>query len=233
MLEAELREASRDESSVSGRRRDQAVTFRFTSRGSGKSRRPWTEIDVTVPPGQLSFALREQTGSELRLREKGLVVDVETGDELFDDAFIVEAAPADVARALLGEELRARLLAARPFAVVPRDGVVRVEVPGHILMPGRAVALIELAARLAEGFRPAHVAADVALEAAAPRDGSPYRAEPGGGEAVRAAKRARLDEVAALFATQERRRRHHMMVALVIVGAIVAVYVLLAWGGRQ
>jgi hypothetical protein len=209
---------------VSGRLRGQPLTFRYTTRGSGKHRHPWTEVDVEVPPGPLSFALRAQTTTQAMLRDRGLVVDVETGDEIFDDAFIVEAAPADVARALLDEELRGMLLAARPFAVVPREGQLRVEVPGHALEPARAMALVELAARLAAGVRPAHAAADAALEAAAPREGAPYRAEAAGGEAVRAAKRARLDEVARLEAVKQQRVWLGRAVAVGIVVVLVVTY---------
>lgn len=218
--------------SVSGRLHGHDLTFRHTYRGSGKHRHPWTEIDVDVPPGPLSFALRAQTAGQVMLRNQGLVVDVETGDEVFDDAFIVEAAPADVARALLDDELRRLLLAARPFAVVPRDGRLRLEVPAHVDDPRRATALVDLTARLAAGMRPAHAAADAALEAAAPRDGSPYRTDPAGGDAVRAAKRARLDEVAALAAVRHKRQLLGRAVAVGVIVLFALVYVVLIMGKR-
>ena len=189
-------------STASGSRRGLAVTFSLTSRGSGSGAEAWTEIDVVRPATSLVLELRPERRHERRLKERSLTVDVETGDPAFDGAFLVEAAPADVARALLDADVRARLLALAPVAIAPAHGWLRLEKRGWIEEPAVVVEAIDLAATIAARIPAAFAAADAALERAA---GSPYRPELDAGDA-RSAKQRRDEEVAELRARKERRR---------------------------
>jgi len=143
-------------------------------------------------------------------------------------AFVVEAAPADVARQLLAdEELRRDLLALRPWKIGTADRMLRIERNAHVSDPAEAVALVEIAARIGAGVRPAQAAADAALEAAAPRAGAPFRGEVDA-SGVQAAKHARVDEVVALARVRERRTRRERLVAAAIAVAAIVLFAVLA-----
>ena len=58
--------------------------------------------------------LRPETRWGVRDVEHGRAIDLVLGDEAFDDSFLVEAAPADMARALLDREARTALLSFHP-----------------------------------------------------------------------------------------------------------------------
>lgn len=65
-------------------------------------------------PLAFEMDLRPQTASALRDVEHGRAIDLVVGDDAFDDTFIVEAAPAEMAHALLDEPARTGLLAFSP-----------------------------------------------------------------------------------------------------------------------
>jgi hypothetical protein len=83
---------------------------------AGRNRTTYTVCRAALPPARSPFEmdLRPETASELRAVEKGRAIDLVLGDEGFDDSFVVEAAPSEVARALLDERSRTGLLAFHP-----------------------------------------------------------------------------------------------------------------------
>lgn len=188
---------------VSGTLRGEPLTFRFTHRGHGRVRQAWTELDVAVPPGGLSLALRVETMMARVLRDRGMYVDVQTGDARFDARFIVEAAPAHLARAFLDAKLRAALLEAWPVEVSSIDGHLRVAATGHVRRT-RAIELAYLAARLGAAYR-----------ASAAGENAPYRAAP----------QASGDELTRLAEVQRRRGRlaNLLVVGLTIVWTVLVV----------
>jgi hypothetical protein len=212
---------------VAGRVDGREVTFHLTYHGSGKSRRAFTEVDVALPPTTFHLELRGQTMYEESRVRRGLAVDVQIGDRIFDDSFIVEAAPADVARELLTVDLRRALMHVKPWKVLPAGLGLRIEKYGHVLEVDEAVALVDLAARLAAGVRPAEAAAEAKLEAAAPMIGGPFRAEADAG-GIRAQKAARAEEVVALVAMKERRARRERIIGFTILAGAVIVFILMA-----
>lgn len=88
------------------------TTFEFATRGAGSSAENWTHIEVEIPKAYpLAIHVRRHLGADQRVIARGDMVDVLVGDREFDDAFLVEAAPADVVRALFDAEVRAMLAA--------------------------------------------------------------------------------------------------------------------------
>jgi hypothetical protein len=105
-----------------GSRNGVRVVYRLATHGSGSSATSVTEVDaeITVPSGFVML-LRPQSLVDPFLVRRGLAVDVTVGDDKFDRAFLVEAAPADVIRAALDVHMRARLLAVHPVKVETCD----------------------------------------------------------------------------------------------------------------
>lgn len=77
--------------------------------------------------GGLEMDLRPQTASEQRHIATGRAIDVITGDARFDESFVVEAAPAALARATLDARIRDDLLRLHPCRVTLASGIVRFE----------------------------------------------------------------------------------------------------------
>jgi hypothetical protein len=78
-------------------------------------------VQVTLPPTPLCLQAQRRgvfTGVAARL---GLAVDLRTGDPLFDDAWEVEAAPDDIARALFDADVRDGFRRGRPSTVTLRE----------------------------------------------------------------------------------------------------------------
>jgi hypothetical protein len=107
---------------------------------------PSTHCRVPLPEGVLRFAmeLRPQTAAEQRALERGDAIDVELGDEVFDRAFVIEAAPGDVVRVLLDEPARAALLALRPCRFALDAGELHVSKPGTWVAPPDVARLVRL-----------------------------------------------------------------------------------------
>ena len=82
---------------------------------------------VALPAGLPPFEmdLRPETRLEEIAVEKGRAVDLVLGDPRFDESFIVEAAPAEFARALLDEPARTGLLAFHPCHMTVEDGELK------------------------------------------------------------------------------------------------------------
>ncbi len=85
----------------------------FTGRHN-HSARTICRFTLSIQRPAFEMDLRPETRSERRAVERGRAIDLVLGDEAFDDAFIVEAAPAEVARALLDERARTALLTFSP-----------------------------------------------------------------------------------------------------------------------
>ena len=103
---------SHDDDGARGTLDGAALEFRYTARGRGKYAVPWTEIDVAWPAAYpLELYVRRQRWSDKREIDRGAMVDVTLGDRAFDQQFLIEAAPAEIARALLDAPMR-RVLAA-------------------------------------------------------------------------------------------------------------------------
>jgi hypothetical protein len=211
---------------ATGRRRGRTVTFRSALRGAGSYSEWWTEIDTPCGDAPLRLALRPQTPQEEGLVARELAIDLPLGDPAFDSAFIVEAGPADVVRALLDADRRERLLALRPVGLVTVGGCLRLEKEGHLEAPEKIRAAVDLLLDLAEGVPDAVAAAD---DAARARAG--YRDHPAQAAAIETVRAA---EVAKVGAVQLAREEHHRRTALAIllgVFLLVAVEVVLAASG--
>src|SRR5262245_16563640 len=107
-------ELSIGEGMVDGKAHGLDVRFSYEMRGHGRARELWTVVDAYRRPaggGQLDLDVRPETARERRRVRDGLAIDVELGDPHFDQAFVVEAAPSDVVKRLLDENVRERLLA--------------------------------------------------------------------------------------------------------------------------
>jgi hypothetical protein len=94
-----------------GNRDGIGVRFEYTTRGTGKSKEYWTTVDASVlAVYPLALHVRRHRWFERDGVARGGVVDVPLGDEPFDEAFRVEAAPEEIARALLDARVRSALL---------------------------------------------------------------------------------------------------------------------------
>ena len=73
------------------------VAFRLARHSSAL----WTQVDVALARPGIHFALREQTEEEVRHVARGRGTDVLVGHPEFDAAFVLEAAPTEVVRAMI------------------------------------------------------------------------------------------------------------------------------------
>jgi hypothetical protein len=91
---------------------------------------PETLCSASLPEGLPRFVLelRPQTSAELDAVREGRAIDVLVGDEAFDDAFVIEAAPAELARMLLDAPTRDALIAIGPTRVVIDGTALRVDI---------------------------------------------------------------------------------------------------------
>jgi hypothetical protein len=134
----------------------------------------------------------------------------------FDDELVVEGAPTDVVRCLLGPELRAQLLECGPMEVTISGTTV--EVIGRRARPADVRRTIELAAALAHAVPAAVDEADRRLTEVV---GSPYRPL-ADATALRGARDRRADEVAALLETL--RDRALAARRALVLGAVLAAF---------
>lgn len=137
----------------------------------------------------------------------------------FDAEMIVEGAPRDVVRSLLGAEVRAALLAERPLEVSFTGTTL--EITAEPLGADDVRRLLDLALALAAAVP---VALDEADRRVTEVMGSPYRPEVDSA-ALRSARDARAGEVGVLLATWEERARA-VRRALVLGGVLLGLLVL-------
>jgi hypothetical protein len=217
---------------ASGRLHGIPVMFRFTTHGSGSNARPWTEIDVEVPASYpLAIHLRRHAWLDKGRIARGDMIDLQLGDPAFDEAFLVEAAPEDIARGLLDAGARSFLLA---HGRIELDTVsegdlrfLRFALQGWIEDVPAATLAIDHAVRFGARVREAYAAADSAVPVRV--GGAPYRpaldAQP-----MRDASAARVAEVAALEALRAARARRHTVMVVAIMVAILIVWLAMMRG---
>ena len=202
------------------------VEYRFTTRGSGKSATYWTEIDAEVPPQYpLRLFIRKHGWADQGKIERGEMIDVIVDDRAFDDRFLVEAAPADIARMLLDPRERSYLLGLSETLwleiTTVKDGdraLLRLAIRTWIYDIGDATRGIEAMAAIAGRLRDAYSKVEEASET---RDvGSPYRPMLDDG-AARESADARLQEVARVDRIRTDRAAREQMVAVVIIVGFV------------
>ncbi|MBA3502073.1 MAG: hypothetical protein H0T65_17045 [Deltaproteobacteria bacterium] len=208
------------------------IWFRMTTRGSGKSTTYWTEVDAEIPEKYpLLLLVRKHGWLDKGKIERGEMVDVVVGDAEFDERFLVEAAPAEVARILLDPRERSYLLQLvnLQFDIdtirTAEKPVLRLSVRDWIYDINDAMRACEAMAAIAGRVRAAYAAVESATEA---RDvGSPYRPQLDDTEA-RGAAEARLAEVARVDGLRTSRLANQqafavVMVLLFVVFAMIAI----------
>jgi hypothetical protein len=144
---AELGERGVVKGNVGGR----ATTIELTTRGGDSNAEAWTEIRVSHQ-SPTKLALRPQTLPEEAVVAMSRAVDVRVGDGEFDDAFVVDGAPADEVRRILDDvSLRNELRALAPVEVEDRDAMIQIAKKGWLdgkLLEALLSAVVTLAARL-------------------------------------------------------------------------------------
>ncbi len=206
------------------------VRVELVTRGTGRTAEEWTVLEAVLPAGYpLALHIRRHHWLGVTRVARGGVVDLPLGDAAFDRAFLIEAAPEDIARPLLDPGARDVL---RTFRRVELDTVaiadfkvLRLAIRGWIEDVSAALVaidfLVELGVRVADvylavdGVMPARMAGSPLPP---PLDQRPARPVP----AVRAV------EVAALEAMRTRRARRYMVTAVVafVVALVFGLFVL-------
>jgi hypothetical protein len=185
------------------------MTFRLTLRSEGDHSQEWTEVSAAVP----------------RLP---IMVDLKVVGRDFDEAFQIEAAPADVVERFLDPELRHALYALHPCTLQVDDGRIVWERVGwmeHGIMVEQA---LDLMAHAMARYRSAFSEADAQVLANAPAAGAPFRGIPDQA-VVAAARSAREAEVAALAEQRSRRKpdfRPELLYGL-LAGVVILAFVTL------
>ncbi|MBL8680862.1 MAG: hypothetical protein JNK05_16905 [Myxococcales bacterium] len=196
------------------------VELRFVDRGVGSYTDLYTEI-VVLGAGvrrDLHLAVVPRREKHAGYVNEGLATHVRLGDAAFDDAFLVEAAPADVVRALMDEDARRAMLShGRVGLHTTTDGLM-IEREAWMDEPDEIRPLIALAVRIAANVDGAFLAAD---RAQAERAG--YRTGP-----IADLDAARRQEVAVVKERQSEREDREQTRSLFAVFAIFAVLALIA-----
>lgn len=211
---------------ASGASHGVTVIFQLATRTADSNTEWWTEIDVVVPAAYpLAIHVRRQRWLDRRASARGAVIDLQLGDAAFDDAFVVEAAPEDVAHILLDAPVRSFLMAQQRVEldtlVVGERKVLRLAIHDWIDDVASATAAIDFVAAIGARVRDAYAAVDREVPVA--MGGSPYRPQPDDRPA-RDASAARLAEVAALEATRVRRGRRQKVIGIAVMVVLVAVW---------
>ena len=204
------------------------ITVSGNKRGHG-----YTKASAPLPPGAAKFELhlKPERARDKELVERGEEVDVVVGEPVFDGAFVVEAAPADTARALLDAPTRSMLRALSPCELHIARGQVEFRKGGVLIEPAEVseIALLVggLAARMpALGLEQEERQLRALHTAGGPVDG--YRGISPGETASRLAEGEAVREMAHLTAVR-RRRAHKNAVFAVTVGVfcVMAFFALL------
>lgn len=114
-------------SSVTGTVQGRPLRYVVSGADFDRSPRKWvTTASASLPPGAalLEMHLTPQTSRDPDLVARGLEIDVTVGEPLFDAAFVVEAAPAETARAVLDAKTRSTLRALLPCELHVAGGEV-------------------------------------------------------------------------------------------------------------
>jgi hypothetical protein len=211
---------------VMGARQGIGFALRFTTRGSGSSSVSWTEVDVDMPRNYpLSINVRRHGWLDRGRIERGDMIDVQLGDPAFDDAFLVECAPADVARILFDEPARRFIAHYDPIELTTEPvgdrRILRLAVRGWLEETSSAVQAVDGATRIGARVREAYAAAETAVPAR--EAGSPYRPIVDD-QPVRDAAQARLHEVAEVErvkALREARSRFTSAIIFIVILVVI------------
>ncbi len=133
ILEGVLEDAHQPKSDrVRGRFGTREVEVRFIDRGVGSTRDPYTEVWFLGAARRPDLRLHviPQTTDDAEEVRQGRGTDVLVGDEAFDAAFLVEAAPADVVSRLFDPSIRERMMSIRPLGVHTHEEGLLVEKSG-------------------------------------------------------------------------------------------------------
>lgn len=202
---------------IEARRGDRVVTYRLVNRGAGSYHEAWTEV-AAPRPAPYPLTMHVERG---RARPNDARVDIELGTPVFDEFFVVEAAPADVVRLLVDETARAFLMAQTgAIELFTRGDAIVFARVGWVTDPTAAAPLVDFVAGLAARLRDAYAAAD---QAAAEPGGAPYRPH---APNVATREDRRAEEVAAIGEVQRARYAAFVRQGNRVVIAIVAVVLL-------
>lgn len=202
------------------------ATLSFVKR-SNLSSKLWTEIDVELPGRYpLTLNIRRHNVFDKIAVERGNMVDIEVGDAVFDEAFLVEAAPADVVRHLLTPRVRRYLKDNRTVELCTpsdREGILRLSLRGWKNDLSEVDEALDVAIEVASGVREAfaEAAAETPPVIAA---GSPFRQELDDRPALVAQVRREI-EVAQVSHVRSKREGPDvplMPILLVAIGTIAA-----------
>ena len=223
-------EYSVPDGTASGKKLGPRVVLTYAMRGSGSSAQAWTEIAVDLPRGcPLAIHVRRHGWRDQRKIERGEMIDVQVGDLAFDSAFLVEAAPSDVAVRLLDAPTRDFLDGYADVELSDRgagsDRSLVFATKTWLRKPEQLRRALEGAAGIGRSVSAAFAAADQAI---APVDtGSPYRPQLDD-HAARDGRARRAEEIQTLGALREQRAAGQQLSASIalIVMAIVFVVAL-------
>lgn len=223
-IAAELAGTLVDSNRAVGRYDGVAVTYELTERGSGSSRVSWTMVEVELPRSYpLTLSVRRHALFDGGKIARGTMIDVEVGDDAFDTAYLVEAAPADVVTRLLDARLRSFLLEQQQAELkTVQDGARRqlqLHVMGWTDTPEAGMPLIAETVRLAKRVRESFGAVMTAAPVSA--IDAPYRSEPRAANEPAIDKRVR--EVAHVDDLQRARAARDLRVSRAGLAVFVAV----------
>jgi hypothetical protein len=188
---------------------------------------PATHCRVPLPEGAPRFAmeLRARTAEAQRALDRGDAIEVPLGDEAFDRSFVVEAAPADVIRALIDETTRAALLALAPCRFALDAGALHLSKPGTRTSKMIVAQVVGLCVDVHERVE------RLPLEMARLREPAGYRGTTPAEAAARPeeAARAAAEIEAVEDARRTRRQAQGMKAGVAIVATVVVGTTLLEW----
>ena len=206
---------------VRGRYEGHDVEIRFVDRGSGSTRDPFTEVWMLRAATREDVLLHviPQTQADVAEIAHGRGTDVVIGDRAFDDAFFVEAGPADVVLRLFDAPIREAMLAARPIGIHSHPDGLFLEQRGWIEYAAPLRRLVALGVRIVEALPLAVEAADRDAQS---REGYRATVSP---ETLAEQRRQEVSDVAAKRNWREERRR---MTGCMLTGALLLVVMLWA-----
>lgn len=207
---------------VTAKRDGVKVKLAYETRGSGSTSQAWTEVSVDIPASYpLTLYVRRHSLLDGTKIATGKMVDVLVGDQAFDDAYLVEAAPTDVVRELIDHRARAYLMGASHMELVTErrgdTATLKLSIRRWEEDFPAAQILVDEAIRLARRVR--DVYAKIASPPPAVVEGSPFRPHQRAVAADEA--NAREHEVERVRVLQPKRAQADMDLAMVILGVSV------------
>lgn len=228
----ELLRGGSDFRSAWGSVRGVRTTLRWLGRANDKRR--WTEITAELP-AKLPFvmSLRPQGWLDRRRIERDKLVDVVVGDGAFDAAYVIEAAPTDVVKALLTPARRAALAGYGEIELITEPGPpprLCLCIPARLDEPDNVLPVLQLVVDLAAGVREAYAAVEAAAEVKLV--GAPFRGHLETVGEQEAAQR-RIDEVRRLAGKRSHSSRLAVGVAFIVCMWLVALGGAMFWASQR